>query len=158
MRADNAYYKGELVRECTERGWDYSISLTHDGWRKPVLEQLEGLDGAQAVSALREDELPPGLALWGDGLAGGARPAPGSLRGIPNRIFQTPRARGGKALARTPKIPRLRRAILHFRRSEPAQSGLPERSRSLSMPESPAAGAELQSGEAYQGIRNEIDA
>lgn len=43
LRADNAYYKGELVRLCAERGWDWSISLTHDGWRKPVLEQVEGL-------------------------------------------------------------------------------------------------------------------
>ena len=43
LRADNAYYQGALVRECAERGWDYSISLTHDGWRGPVLDQLEGL-------------------------------------------------------------------------------------------------------------------
>ncbi len=43
LRADNAYYKGELVRGCVARGWDYSISVTHDGWRKPVLGQLEGL-------------------------------------------------------------------------------------------------------------------
>lgn len=56
LRADNAYYKGELVRECTERGWDYSISLTHDGWRKPVLEQLEGLDDAAWTGIGKEEE------------------------------------------------------------------------------------------------------
>ena len=39
LRADNAYYKGELVRLCAGRGWDYS----HDQWRKPVLDQIEGL-------------------------------------------------------------------------------------------------------------------
>ncbi len=43
FRADNAYYKGDLVRECAKRGWDYSISLTNDRWRRPVLAQLEGL-------------------------------------------------------------------------------------------------------------------
>ena len=43
LRADNAYYKGDLVRECAARGWDYSISVTHDGWRQPLLEQVEGL-------------------------------------------------------------------------------------------------------------------
>ena len=43
LRADNAYYKGDLVRLCAKNGWDYSISLTHDTWRRPVLEQLEGL-------------------------------------------------------------------------------------------------------------------
>ena len=43
LRVDNAYYKGELARPCAERGWDYSISLTNDRWRGPVLEQLEGL-------------------------------------------------------------------------------------------------------------------
>ena len=43
LRADNAYYKKELVRECARQGWDYSISLTHDDWCNPVLEQLKGL-------------------------------------------------------------------------------------------------------------------
>ncbi|MXX06334.1 MAG: hypothetical protein F4Z71_06185 [Gammaproteobacteria bacterium] len=56
LRADNAYYKGGLVRECAERGWDYSISLTHDGWRKPVLEQIEGLDDAAWTDIGKEEE------------------------------------------------------------------------------------------------------
>ena len=43
LRADNAYCKGDLVRLCAERGWDHSISLTNDLWRRPVLERLEGL-------------------------------------------------------------------------------------------------------------------
>lgn len=43
LRADNAYYNGRLVRECVAHGWDYSISVTHNGRRKPVLDQLEGL-------------------------------------------------------------------------------------------------------------------
>ena len=46
LRADNAYYKGDLVRPCAERGWDCSISLTNDLWRGPVLEQVEGLPHA----------------------------------------------------------------------------------------------------------------
>ncbi len=56
LRADNAYYKGELVRECAARGWDYSISLTHDGWRKPVLEQLEGLPDSAWTDIGMEEE------------------------------------------------------------------------------------------------------
>jgi len=43
VRADNAYYKGEFVRFCAARGWDYSVSVTHAQWKAPVLEQLEGL-------------------------------------------------------------------------------------------------------------------
>ena len=42
-RADNAYYRGDFVRYCAAQGWDYSISVTHDGYRRPVLEVLEGL-------------------------------------------------------------------------------------------------------------------
>ena len=56
LRADNAYYKGELVRLCAAHGWDYSISLTHDGWRKPVLEQLEGLEDSAWTDIGMEEE------------------------------------------------------------------------------------------------------
>ena len=28
LRADNAYYRGELIAYCRARGWDYSVSLT----------------------------------------------------------------------------------------------------------------------------------
>lgn len=50
-RADNAYYRGAFVRYCAERGWDYSISVTSDTYRRPVLEVLEGLgeDAWQAI-------------------------------------------------------------------------------------------------------------
>ena len=43
LRADNAHYKGELVRMCAAQGRDYSISVTNDRWRGPVLNQIEGL-------------------------------------------------------------------------------------------------------------------
>ena len=43
LRADNAYYRGELIAWCRERGWDYSISLTHARKRAPVLDVIEGL-------------------------------------------------------------------------------------------------------------------
>ncbi|MDE0225404.1 MAG: transposase [Gammaproteobacteria bacterium] len=56
LRADNAYYQGALVGECAARGWDYSISVTHDGWRKPVLEQLEGLPDAAWTDLGMEEE------------------------------------------------------------------------------------------------------
>ncbi len=37
VRADNAYYKRDFARYCRERGWDYSVSVTHGGYRRPVL-------------------------------------------------------------------------------------------------------------------------
>jgi len=43
VRADNAYYRGEFIRYCAERGWDYSVSVTSETYRRPVLEVLEGL-------------------------------------------------------------------------------------------------------------------
>lgn len=42
-RADNAYYRGSFIRYCAERGWDYSVSVTNETYRRPVLEVLEGL-------------------------------------------------------------------------------------------------------------------
>ena len=36
--ADNAYYQGDFVRFCAERGWDYSVSVTHAAYRRPILE------------------------------------------------------------------------------------------------------------------------
>ncbi len=56
FRADNAYYKGALVRECAKRGWDYSISLTNDNWRRPVLAQLEGLPDSVWTDIGMEEE------------------------------------------------------------------------------------------------------
>ena len=43
MRADNAYYRRDFVRYCTEHKWDYSVSVTHPVYRKPILAMLEGL-------------------------------------------------------------------------------------------------------------------
>ena len=58
LRADNAYYKGDLIRLCATHGWDYSISLTNDTWRRPVLEQLEGLpDSAWTDLGLEEEAI-----------------------------------------------------------------------------------------------------
>lgn len=56
LRADNAYYKGALVRICAARGWDYSISVTNDRWRAPVLEQIEGLADAAWTDIGMEEE------------------------------------------------------------------------------------------------------
>ena len=56
LRADNAYYKGDLVRVCAARGWDYSVSLTNDTWRRPVPEQLEGLPDAAWTDIGGEEE------------------------------------------------------------------------------------------------------
>lgn len=55
VRADNAYYRGEFVRYCAERGWDYSISVTNDTYRRPILEVLEGL-GEEAWQDIGQGE------------------------------------------------------------------------------------------------------
>ena len=44
MHADNAYYRRDFVRYCRERGWDYSVSVTHGVYRRPILGVVEGLD------------------------------------------------------------------------------------------------------------------
>lgn len=43
LHADNAYYRRAVIDYCRERGWDYSISVTHDGYKRPVLEVVEDL-------------------------------------------------------------------------------------------------------------------
>ena len=41
LHADNAYYNGEIVRYCLERGWDFSISVTHRTFRAPILRRAK---------------------------------------------------------------------------------------------------------------------
>jgi len=43
LRCDNAYYRKGVVEYCLEQGWDYSISLTNNRNKAPVLECLEDL-------------------------------------------------------------------------------------------------------------------
>ena len=40
LRADNAYYRGELVSYCRKQGWDYSISLSNTRNQQPLLRRL----------------------------------------------------------------------------------------------------------------------
>lgn len=42
-RADNAYYKRDFVRYCVQQGWDYSVSVTHPTYRRPILALLGSL-------------------------------------------------------------------------------------------------------------------
>jgi hypothetical protein len=42
-RADNAYYDKEVVNFCRERGWDYSISVTHDTFKRPLIRKAQRL-------------------------------------------------------------------------------------------------------------------
>jgi hypothetical protein len=44
MRADNAYYRGEVVQYCQEHGWDYTISVTHPNYKRPLVRQLSDID------------------------------------------------------------------------------------------------------------------
>ena len=46
LLADNAYYCGEVVAFCRERGWDYTLNVSHDGYRHPVLNALPELTSA----------------------------------------------------------------------------------------------------------------
>ena len=41
-RFDNAYYRKEVVQFCKEHGWDYSISVTSNTYKRPLREMMEG--------------------------------------------------------------------------------------------------------------------
>jgi hypothetical protein len=43
VRVDNAYYRGEVVSFCRAMGWDYSISVTNDTYKKPLWEEVQVL-------------------------------------------------------------------------------------------------------------------
>jgi hypothetical protein len=43
LRADNAYYNGELVDFCRAHNWDYSLSVTSDTYKQPLKRQLDEL-------------------------------------------------------------------------------------------------------------------
>lgn len=40
-RFDNAYYRKEVVDFCTKEGWDYSISVTNETYKRPLREMVE---------------------------------------------------------------------------------------------------------------------
>jgi len=39
-RFDNAYYRKEVVESCRGKGWDYSISVTSETYKKPLREMM----------------------------------------------------------------------------------------------------------------------
>jgi hypothetical protein len=45
-RMDNAYYRAEVVRYCRLHGWDYSISVTNETYKKPLRRELDQLPGS----------------------------------------------------------------------------------------------------------------
>jgi len=45
LRMDNAYYQGEIVDWCHKRGWDFSISVTSETYKKPLRNKVAGLLG-----------------------------------------------------------------------------------------------------------------
>ena len=47
-RADAAYYCKDFVTACTERGWDYSVSVTDPNKKAPVLRVVESKNLADA--------------------------------------------------------------------------------------------------------------
>lgn len=42
-RFDNAYYRREVVESCRSLGWDYSISVTSETYKRPLREQISEL-------------------------------------------------------------------------------------------------------------------
>lgn len=43
-RFDNAYYRKEVVESCRNKGWDYSISVTSETYKRPLREQISDLE------------------------------------------------------------------------------------------------------------------
>lgn len=41
-RFDNAYYRKEVVESCKKYGWDYSVSVTSETFKRPLREMMEG--------------------------------------------------------------------------------------------------------------------
>ena len=58
LRADNAYYNRQVVDYCRQRGWDYSISVTHEKFKKPLREEVRSLsqDDWQWINDDRTEE------------------------------------------------------------------------------------------------------
>ncbi len=42
-RMDNAYYRRDVVEACRRRGWDYSISVTNETYKRPLRDKLYGV-------------------------------------------------------------------------------------------------------------------
>lgn len=55
-RMDNAYYRKECVEPIAARGWDYSVSVTHGVYKKPLREEVSCLaaDAWTKISATEE--------------------------------------------------------------------------------------------------------
>lgn len=53
-RFDNAYYRKEVVEFCRRRGWDYSISVTNNTFKRPLREAIEDFIEAD-WEAINED-------------------------------------------------------------------------------------------------------
>ena len=87
-RMDNAYYRGEVVRYCRLHGWDYSISVTSETYKKPLRRKLEQLP-ASAWEWISDDHTeeaavvrhrPDGWSeCWVDGRRLAARQVPDGL-------------------------------------------------------------------------------
>lgn len=55
LRMDNAYYRGEVVAWARSKGWDYSISVTSDKNKEPILRQVRG-DSGHVWRRINDDE------------------------------------------------------------------------------------------------------
>lgn len=55
LRMDNAYYRGDVVAWARDKGWDYSISVTNDKNKEPILRQVRG-DSGHVWHRINDDE------------------------------------------------------------------------------------------------------
>ena len=56
VSTDNAYYRKDCVSYFSERGWDYSISVTNDTYKRPVLRRAKNASASswEKISACEE--------------------------------------------------------------------------------------------------------
>lgn len=40
LRADNAYYRKDVIKYCREKEWDFSISVTNETYKQPLREKV----------------------------------------------------------------------------------------------------------------------
>jgi len=53
-RFDNAYYRKDVIHFCKDHGWDYSVSVTSETYKRPLREMMEGFSDAD-WEAINED-------------------------------------------------------------------------------------------------------
>ncbi len=53
---DNAYYRKDVAAYMAEQGWDYSISVTHGVYKKPIKKKIDAVSAEDWVAINRREE------------------------------------------------------------------------------------------------------